>query len=483
MTYEHPNDNNLKNLHKAMQYDDAGKPSVRTIVEGFSFDGNVYVSDVEISNDTGNPIPVSSNGTANSATNPIYVSAANSSGTTAVSFDGTNTDAFGRLRVSNPVTLFDSSFRYGDNTDNWDTSKIGTGDATYDGNKKVMALSVSALNDEVIRETKRVYQYQPGKSLLVLNTFCMTAPAAGLRQRVGYFGARNGVFLETDGTTVSFVIRKDITGTISDTERASQGSWNGDNLNSAVVTATCPSGILLDLSKTQIFWMDIEWLGVGSVRCGFVIDGQFIICHTFHHANVSNITGPYMGTACLPVRYEIKATGAVTGTMNQICSSVISEGGYTPKSRIISQSMGITTKRLTTSGTYYPLISIRLNSSYADAIIRLCQLNGMIPSASSAPKNIHFKVLKNATLTNDAFAQHASLKVDTDTAATVVAGGTVIFEGYFNASRTIALGEIDNPAYQLSRNIAGTGDVITIAATGDSNGLDIAMELGWFDLS
>ena len=107
----------------------------------------------------------------------------------------------------------------------------------------------------------------------------------------------------------------------------------------------------------------------------------------------------------------------------------------------------------------------------------------MISSASSAPKNIHFKVLKNATLTNDAFAQHASLKVDTDTAATVVAGGTVIFEGYFNASRTISLGEIDNPAYQLSRNIAGTGDVITIAATGDSNGLDIAMELGWFDLS
>jgi hypothetical protein len=67
--------------------------------------------EVEIKNDTGNPIPISKNTTVNSNSNPIFVK-----GTSDTSFfDPAQTDAFGRLRVSNPLTLFDSSHRYRDN--------------------------------------------------------------------------------------------------------------------------------------------------------------------------------------------------------------------------------------------------------------------------------------------------------------------------------------------------------------------------------
>jgi len=359
----------------------------------------------------------------------------------------------------------------------------GNGAATYMSTAKVVALTVTTSNDSVIRETKRCYTYQPGKSLLIMSTFCMSAPVTGLRQRVGYFGARNGVYLETNGGDISFVIRKDITGLVTDDERAVKASWNGDRLNSAVPTTNCPSGIELDLSKPQILWMDIEWLGVGSVRCGFVINGQFILCHTFQHANVGNITGPYIATASLPIRYEITATGNVIATLNQICSTIISEGGYEPSSRIHTASMGVNTKTLTTSGTYYPLLSIKLNSSYPDAIIRLRQLQGMLASASSTPRNINFKILRNATLTGESWIQHSSLHVDYDLSATTFAGGEEIYQGYFNATKPIDFDNGTNPSYQLGRTIAQVSDVFTLVVTGDSNNLGVAMEMGWYDFS
>ena len=145
--------------------------------------------------------------------------------------------------------------------------------------------------------------------------------------------------------------------------------------------------------------------------------------------------------------------------------------------------MGITTKGLVTSGTYYPLISIRLNSSYHDAIIRLHQLQGMITTASSSPKNIHYKILKNATLTGASWTQHSSLHVDYDLSATVVSGGSILYEGYFNASKEIDFTDGTNPSYQIGRTIAGVSDVFTLVATGDTNNLDVAMEMGWYDFS
>ena len=43
--------------------------------------------------------------------------------------NATSLDSFGRLRVSNPVTLFDSTHRYRDN-ELWSTSTNGTASAT-----------------------------------------------------------------------------------------------------------------------------------------------------------------------------------------------------------------------------------------------------------------------------------------------------------------------------------------------------------------
>ena len=219
---------------------------------------------------------------------------------------GMAVDAFGRARTSSPLTLFDSFHRYQDNG-KASTSNTSGGTYTHHANTSMVELTVNSTSGaEVIRETNRVFAYQPGKSLQIMITFCMNEAKTGLRQRAGYFTDYAGIFLEQDGSDIYLVKRSNVTGTLTDTKIA-KADWNTDPLD-----GSGPSNKTLDLTKAQIFFIDVEWLGIGSVRCGFIIDGQLIHAHSFHHANVLLTT--YMTTACLPGRVEITNTGTMTGT-------------------------------------------------------------------------------------------------------------------------------------------------------------------------
>jgi len=275
-----------------------------------------------------------------------------------------NFDSFNRLRVSSPFTLFDSNNRYRDNG-LFANSTTGTAAATFNANEGLVDLTVGTSNgDQIIRETFRVFSYQPGKSLLAMNTFVFGTAKTNLRQRVGYFGALNGVYIERDGTDIYMVERSTVTGVTSN-NRIAKASWNVDPMD-----GTGPSGVTLDLSKAQIFWCDFEWLGVGSVRTGFVVNGELITCHVFHHANI--ISSTYITTASLPIRYEMTNTGITSGgsTLKQICSTVLSEGGYELRGTSRSINTPITSATsLALAGTYYPIVSIRLKAANLDAVV------------------------------------------------------------------------------------------------------------------
>ena len=238
-------------------------------------------------------------------------------------FPPTSLDAFGRLQVSNPYTIFDSQSRYQKDAQFSESTANGAS-ITYDVNASTVLISADTTSgSKAIRQSFRTMPYQPSKGLLFLGTFVMADAQTNLRQRVGYFNADNGVFFQKSGTTNSFVLRTSTSGSPNDARTVNQADWNGDKLD-----GSGPSGVTLNTSKTQILWMDFEWLGVGSVRCGFVIDGVFILCHTFNNAN--DLDKVYMTTAILPVRYEIEALAGLSSgaTLKQICSTVVSEGGY-----------------------------------------------------------------------------------------------------------------------------------------------------------
>jgi hypothetical protein len=78
--------------------------------------------------------------------------------------DGSNAyDAFGRLRVSNPLTIFDSKNIMSKN-DIFDEALTASGTVSYTSNKSTVNLNVTtASGDKVIRQSKRVMSYEPGK--------------------------------------------------------------------------------------------------------------------------------------------------------------------------------------------------------------------------------------------------------------------------------------------------------------------------------
>ena len=380
---------------------------------------------------------------------------------------GVAVDAFGRARMSLPLTLFDSSHRFGDNG-LWATSNTGTTTYAFSQNEGLVNLNVdTTANAEVVRETTKVFSYQPGKSLLNMNTFVFSPAKTNLRQRVGYFGAQNGMYLELDGSTLSFVERTYTSGSLIET-RVSQANWNMDPLN-----GSGPSLRTLDITKAQIMWMDIEWLGLGTVRMGFIIDGEIIHCHSFHHANRIGTT--YITTASLPLRYEIKNTGTTSGssTLKQVCSTVISEGGYElrGKQNAIGTSI-VSAKALATAGTFYPVVSIRLKSTALDAIV--------IPTAVSFLGlgngiNYNWRLVSGATITTGSWTPIGSdSAVEYTLAGTAMSGGRVLGQGYLSATnQSSAPLEILKQAlfqFQLERNtLAGTADSFTLAVSSDTN--------------
>lgn len=350
----------------------------------------------------------------------------------AASFSETSTDAFGRLRVSNPLTLFDSSHRYADNG-LWSTSVASSGAATFSANEGLVNLSVTTSSgSKVYRETTKCFSYQPGKSLLALNTFVMGAAKTGLRQRAGYFGVANGIYLELDGSTLSFVERSSVTGSVVET-RVGQSNWNGDKLD-----GSGESGLTLDISKAQILWTDIEWLGLGTVRLGFVINGVFVICHSFHHANL--ITSTYITTASLPLRYEIENTAATatSSTLKQICSSVVSEGGYELRGLQQAVSIPINSPRtLGTAGTFYPVISIRLKSTRLDAIAILTAISLLATSTG----NFNWQVRASGVTTGGAWSNiSAESSVEYNTTGTSFTDGRTLASGFFSSTNQSGAG-------------------------------------------
>ena len=395
---------------------------------------------------------------------------------------GTSVDAFGRLRVSEPMTIFDSSHRYKDNG-LWATSNTASNTTvTFNATQGLVDLTVgTAANDEIVRETTKVFSYQPGKSLLVFNTFVMESAKTNLRQRCGYYGANNGIYLEVDDTTTSFVERSLVTGVVTET-RIHQSDWNIDTMD-----GTGPSGMILDISKAQILWMDIEWLGLGSVRIGFIIDGQFVLCHTFHHANL--IESTYITTASLPLRYEIKNKGVVSSpsTIKQICSSVISEGGY--ELRGIQQAImtPITAPHdLPTAGTYYPVISIRLKSAYLDAIVILTALSLMGITNNA---NYNWQVRASGITTGGTWVSaSADSSVEYNLTGTSFSGGRILASGFLNGSnqgsQPVDILKEALFKFQLERNaLTSTPYEITLVATSNSAGADILASLDWEEIS
>lgn len=391
---------------------------------------------------------------------------------------GMAVDAFGRMRSAQPFTLFDSFHRYQDNG-KISEEAVG-GSSAHNANAGLIECTINgSAGSHIYRESSRVFAYQPGKSLQILETYVLSPHKPGLRQRYGYFDTQNGIFLEQTDAGLCWVERSTSTGSLQET-RVYQANWNYDKMDGTGV-----SKLTLDMTKAQIQFIDIEWLGLGSVRCGFVINGKFILTHTFHHANF--ITSTYMATACLPVRAEIEnvtATGS-SSTLKVVCASVISEGGYEIRGRSFSAGHPITTpKVLATPGTTYPVFSMRLKANRLGAIVDPKTFGIAVGAAAG----FRYFLVGGAVSTGGTWVSAGTdSSVEYNLNPTSYTGGRVLDSGYIIASnQTAATPQQERTpfSYQLERNtFTSTPYEFIIAMVSDGNNQNVWGTVQWQEIT
>lgn len=382
---------------------------------------------------------------------------------------------FGRTKISEPFTLFDSQHRYQENFDYSNTFSVG-GSTSYNADASLVNMNITTdAGSEVTRETFRIFPYQPGKSLQVMQTFVFSPAKTNLRQRAGYFTRTNGFFLEQDDEEIYFVRRTSSSGQLEEV-RVPQPEWNVDRLD-----GSGPSDVVLDLSKAQILFSEYEWLGVGSVRVGFAIDGYFIVAHQFNHANYIDTT--YMTTAALPARLEITNTGATSSasTLKQICTTVISNGGYfrpTNQTTVVRNPTSVST-------SFYPLISIRMTAERTDSVI----IPTGIELSPTTANDFEYVLTRNATVTGGTWVTHNKTgNVQYNSTTTAMTGGSVLQEGFFSATNqstsSVTVSDSKNFSYQLGRTNAVTpiSDIITLGVRVLSGTGEVRSGLTWEDL-
>lgn len=373
-------------------------------------------------------------------------------------------DAFGRQRFSQPFTMFDSMLRYSERTDQWVESLSGAADTVYLTNESSLALTTTvASGDTALRRTRRYFPYQPGKSIMVLASFVGNEPIAGLVQEVGYFDDDNGIILRANGQQIEFVIRSSASGSIVE-EVIPQASWNINKLPE------------LDFAKANIFITDLEWLGVGRVRVGFVIDGEITYCHEFNHAN--NIDKVYMTTAMLPVSYRIhnSTTIASSASFKQICSTVMSEGGYQPVGPIYTAGRGAGSFASITSETL--VAAIRMASGRTDNVIIPAQIDASLGGNPATNVVAQWRLRLNPTISGSwVAADNGRGNVQVMSSGTF-SGGTVIGAGLVSSRSSIEFNPESGLALALGQTVDGTSDIL--ALTIECSSADSATGLiGW----
>lgn len=339
-----------------------------------------------------------------------------------------NVDAFGRGRVSMPFTLGDYKHLYGLDPNFIDYSVNG-GNVTFQVNRACARLeTTSNVSSRIVHQSKFYHHYMPGKSQVILSSFNFYSATANVTKRTGYYDDNDGIYLEQTGDgTLSWVVRSYVTGAPTE-RRVTQSNWSVDPCD-----GSGPSAFNIDITKTQLAWIDFQWLGVGRVRCGFVHDGEYVLTHEFNNSN--NLANVYLSNPNLPIRCELQNTGTTSGAyFDQICSTVMSEGGYVEA----GIDWAVTnTPRLLTSGTTSPIMAIRLKNTFRTyknrIIVRMGNLNMF-----SDGENIKWRLLKLPSSGNITANVWTSVDDDSgvefNTDATAFTDGDELDNGWVGAS-------------------------------------------------
>ena len=434
--YAHPQETNLLNVHKAMDYNPAGQPVLRI-------------------DDT--------------------------------SLQHTSKD---RAKISGYEIVFFNTFQFDKETDVWDEITTTGGSAVHNDVRSEVVLTVdgAVAGSKVVRQTKTVQRYIPGRTAEASFAFRFTDTEAGIRKRIGMFDDQNGLFLEQMGDELAFVIRSNASGSVVDT-RITQANWNQNKLDGTAV-----NGVTLDPTMRQIVIFEYEWYGAGMAELKFVIDDHPISVHKQFHGNRQEL--PWMGTPFVPFRCEIENVSATIGThsLHQSSNSFMLEGATGLLGVAVSVSSPITGTRLGVANSWYPVLSIRLQQDKLAGVV----LPSTYQVATIDNTNIFFRLVRNAVIGADAgnsawtdvpdsgsaFTEFQTY--DTPAAIDDADQGTRLDSGFIVAGGGSANIQLDQSTqYQLGRytttTIGDTSDVFTLLCASSSTNKDALASMTWVE--
>lgn len=404
--------------------------------------------------------------------------------------DSPDLDAFGRLRVSETFTLFDSKQIFDNAPLFWDdqeTSGGGTG-SSHSVDKAATIISVDAVAGKRIRQTYMRFNYQSGKSQLCDLTMSEFDTTSGNTKEMGLFDNDNGLFFRSKDGLLSVVRRSKVTGAVVDVV-VDQVDWNIDGLGDSGNTKN-PSGITLDETKHAIAYISFGWLGGSDPEFGFVIGRIRIPVHRFAASNT--LAAVYMSTPNLPVRYSIEndGTGAADDFVH-ICATVISEGGKQDNGILRYRSTSGTHINLATQNTIYAILGIKLKSTHIGASIDIVDIS-MAEHVGS--KEYEWLWILNPTIANSGsfnYANEVNSAIQTaqgNPAGThTVTNGTIMTGGMASSAQkggNVISQSVQN-ALRLGSTIDGIVDAMVLCARplGGSSGIDIEGSITWRELS
>jgi hypothetical protein len=381
-----------------------------------------------------------------------------------------------RLKVAPYQTVFFNTFQYGKETDVWDEQVVGVGaTATYNANSSNVIMQVgSAAGSKVIRQTRNVMRYIPGRSATLAFAIRLDTPQVGIRRRFGLFDENNGVYFEDDGGTYSYVIRSNTSGIVTET-RVTRDNWNGEKFDGNGYT-----GVTADATKQQMISINYEWYGAGLVEFAWLMQNETIPSHTFDNSNTNDFV--WCSTPFLPIRVEIENVTGVAGThyMYQGSNSLIQEGEPEKLGILESVANPITGTTLTDANTFYPVVSLRLKSGSLSAVALLRSLQ----TATNDNTNVYWRLIENPTLTGASWTDHPDPNsfIQYDTSATATTGGNIVLSG-FTISGGSSLVEIDDKAaLQIGRSGIGTiSDIYTLACASPNTNKKALAVLNWIE--
>jgi len=426
--YVHSDEPNLYDLHKALTYDAEGKPSLRTLDSQAGYTSK------------------------------------------------------NRIKISDYQTDFFNTFQYGKETDVWDESTTLGGSATWNTNTNWVDMAVgSTQGSKVIRQTRNVMRYIPGRSSTLTYAVRLQTPVTGIRRRLGLFDENNGFYFEDAGVIgadglpeYNVVVRTSTSGVLTET-RVPRSQWNGDKLDGSGIDS-----ITADPTKSQMVSFEYEWYGAGQIIIGWVINGFTHVIHTFNHANIASL--PWSSTPFLPIRLELENLTGVAGThyLYQGSNSLISEGTATKLGIAQNITGPITGRTMASANTFYPILSIRLKSTALKGIV----LPTFFQAATLDNTSVFYKLVRNATLTGANFVDmpDANSFTQYDISATSYTGGVDIDSGFVIGGGGTGIRLDKDTVYQIGRGSLGTvSDILTLAIASPNANKSALSAMTWIE--